>query len=145
MNWKNENLIELRTKPSQSLIFSRLNSINLRIYNDNPFPILFKLKTTQPNIISSQPARGFLSSRSYIDCHLTPIEIKYGIILIIQYAQILNEYDDYSVQWKNLKSNQIFSKKIFCHFQEKQTNIFKPILLTFASLTLLTTWFYLRK
>jgi len=145
MNFKNEKLIELRTKPSKTLIFSRLNPLNLRLYNDNPFPVLFKLKTTQPNIVASQPARGFIPSQSSIDCHLIPIEMKHGITLVIQYAQILNEYDEYSLQWKTLKSEQIVLTKLSCHFQDKQTNFLKPILLTFVSLTLLTSWLYLRR
>jgi len=145
-----EKLIELRTKPSKSLIFSpSFDSINLKLYNDNSFPIIFKLKTTQPSILASQPARGFIQAHSFIECHLTPIEIKYDILLVIQYAQIFNEYDDYLTQWKNLKSENIFLKKCECIFQEKnpfyhKQTLFKPILFTFATITLLTTWIYFR-
>jgi len=145
MDWKNEKLIELRTKPSKSLIFSQsFQSINFKLYNDNPFPIIFKLKTTQPNILASQPARGFIQEYSSIECHITPIEIKYNIFLVIQYAQILNEYDDYLIQWKNLKSENIFIKKFQCIFKEKKQNLFKPILFTFVTITFLTTWIYFR-
>lgn len=145
MNCKNEKLIELRTKPSKILIFSRsFDSINLKLYNDNSFPIIFKLKTTQPDIFASQPARGFIQSNSFIECNLTPIDIKYNILLVIQYAQILNEYDDYLTQWKYLKSENIFIKKFQCNFQDKKQILFKPILFTFATITLLTTWIYFR-
>jgi hypothetical protein len=142
----NQNLIELRTKPSQSLIFSSsLNSINLILYNDNSFPIMFKLKTTQPNILASQPARGFIQANSFIECHLTLIELKYRFILVIQYAQILNQSDDYLTQWKNLKSENIFIKQYSCnfHLSNKQTLI-KPILFLFTTITLLTTFIYFR-
>jgi hypothetical protein len=162
MNWKDEKtissydlfnhdkLIELRTKPSKSLIFSSsLNSINFKLYNDNSFPIIFKLKTTQPDILASQPARGFIPANSFIECHLTPIEMKYRILLVIQYAQILNEYDDYLTQWKHLKSENILIKKFQCIFQEKnlickKQTFVKPILLTFATITLLTTFIYFK-
>lgn len=145
MDCKDKNLIELRTKPSKSLIFSpTLNSINLKLYNDNSFPIIFKLKTTQPNILSSQPSRGFIQSHSFIECHLTLIEIKYHLILVIQYAELLNEYDDYLIQWKNLPSEKIFVKKFQCIFQEKKSILIKPVLLTFATITFLTTWIYFR-
>jgi len=147
---QHEKLIQLRTKPSKSLNFSQsFNSIHLKLYNDNSFPILFKLKTTQPDILASQPARGFIQANSFIECHLTPIEIKYHILLVVQYAQILNQYDDYITQWKNLKSENIYIKKFQCSFQDekqiyrKQT-LFKPILFTFATITLLTTFIYFR-
>ncbi|CAF4758184.1 unnamed protein product [Rotaria sp. Silwood1] len=146
-----EKLIELRTKPSKFLNFSQTsNLINLKLYNDNSFPIIFKLKTTQPDIIASQPARGFIQANSYIECHLTSIEINYRILLVIQYAQILNQYDDYITQWKNLKSEKIHIKKFQCIFEnnkqiyEKKSLLLKPILFTFATITLLTTFIYLR-
>ncbi|CAF4398483.1 unnamed protein product [Rotaria sp. Silwood2] len=145
-----DKLIELRTKPSRYLNFSQsYNTINLKLYNDNCFPIIFKLKTTQPDIIASQPARGFIQANSFIECHLTSIELNYQILLVIQYAQILNEYDDYITQWKNLKSDKIHIKKFQCIFEnEKQIygkkKLFKPILITFATITLLTTFIYLR-
>lgn len=151
MHWKDENanFVQLRTKPSKTLIFSSFNPLKLRIHNENPFPILFKLKTTQPNILASQPARGFISGNSSIDCYLTPIELKSRVVLVIQYAQILNEYEDYFHQWKNLKSEQILLKKFSCSFQEKTSlekrfHFFQPILLTFATVTLFTTWIYFR-
>ena len=145
-----ENLIELRTKPSESLIFSKsFNSINLKLYNDNSFPIIFKLKTTQPDIIASQPARGFIQPNSFIECHLTSIEIEYRILLVIQYAQIINFYDDFIIQWKNLKSEKIHLKKFQCTFHDKneiyrKQTLIKPILFTFATITLLTTFIYLK-
>jgi hypothetical protein len=166
MNWKDDKMIsiydifdqehhnfplKLRTKPSKSLIFSSsLNSINLKLYNDNSFPIIFKLKTTQPDILASQPARGFIEANSFIECHLTPIEMNYQIVLVIQYARILNESDDYLTQWKMLKSENIFIKKYPCIFHEKsqlsnKQTLIKPILFTFATLTLLTTLIYFRK
>ncbi|CAF0923680.1 unnamed protein product [Rotaria sordida] len=145
-----EKLIELRTKPSKCLKFSEsFNKINLKFYNDNSFPIIFKLKTTQPDIIASQPARGFIQANSFIECDLTSIKINYKILLVVQYAQILNQYDDYITQWKNLKSNQIYIKKFQCIFENKKQiytkkTLFKPILFTFATITLLTTFIYLR-
>lgn len=145
MNCKEKNLIELRTKPSESLLFSTsYKSINLILYNDNSFPIIFKLKTTQPNILSSQPARGYIQSHSFIECHITAVEIKYHLILVIQYAEFLNEFDDYLIQWKNLKSEKIFVKKLHCIFQEKKSILIKPIIFTFATITFLTTWIYFR-
>jgi hypothetical protein len=147
---ENKHFIELRTKPSKSLIFSpSLNCISLKLFNDNSYPILFKLKTTEPEIISSQPARGFIQSNSFVECHLTPINIKYRIILVVQYSQILNEYDDYLTQWKNLKSENIHIKKCQCIFEDnkqinKEQSLFKPILFTFATITLLTTFIYLK-
>ena len=146
----NQKLIELRTKPSKSLVFSSsLNSMNLKLFNDNSFPIIFKLKTTQPDILASQPARGFIPRNSFLECHLTPIENKHRIFLVIQYAQIVNEYDDYLTQWKNLRSENIFIKKYQCLFtlkteQCQRTTFVKPILFTFATMTLLTTLIYWR-
>ena len=154
MNWKDEsisdlysskNLIELRTKPSKTLIFSPSSpSISFKLYNDNPFPIIFKLKTTQPDIITSQPSRGFIQENSFIECHLTPIKLKYRIFLIVQYAQIINSSDNYLTQWKNLKSNDIYIKNYSCIFEDKKEKLFKPILFTFATITLLTSFIYLR-
>ncbi|CAF1154768.1 unnamed protein product [Adineta steineri] len=155
INYKKSNIncekfIELRSKPSKSLSFSpSFNSIHLKLYNNNTFPIIFKLKTTQPDIIASQPARGFIQANSFIECHLTPIEIKYDILLVVQYAQILSQYDDYIIQWKNLKSDEIHIKKFQCTFEDKKQifkkqTLLKPILFTFATITLLTTFVYLR-
>ncbi|CAF1646202.1 unnamed protein product [Adineta ricciae] len=146
----NENLIELRSKPSKILHFSsKLNSVCLKLYNDNSYPLLFKLKTTQPDIIASQPARGFIPPNSSVQCFLTPIELTSEILLVVQYAQILNQYDDYSTQWKNLKSNHIHIKKFQCSFSKENTlakrqTLFKPILFTIATITLLTSFIYFR-
>jgi hypothetical protein len=147
---KHQNLTELRTKPSKTLIFSpSFNSIRLKLYNDNSFPIIFKLKTTQPDIIASQPARGFIQANSFIECNLTPIEFKYRILLVVQYAQILNSSDDYLTQWKYLKSDYISTKKFQCIFEDKKLickkqRLFKPILFTFATITLLSSFIYFR-
>lgn len=143
-------LIELRSKPSTSLNFSPLlSSINLKLYNDNSFPIIFKLKTTHPDMIASQPARGWIQANSFIECHLTSIAMNYQMLLFVQYAQISNEYDDYITQWKKLKSDRINIKKLQCNFQNQQRisnkeTLLKPVLFIFATVTLLTTLIYLR-
>ncbi|CAF3172032.1 unnamed protein product [Rotaria socialis] len=151
---QHEELIELRTKPSQSLKFSQSsNSINLKLYNDNSFPIIFKLKTTEPDIIASQPARGFIQANSFIECRLTSIETDYRILFVVQYTRILNQYDDYITQWKNLKSENIYIKNFHCNFQfnfqhetqiDSKQKFLKPILFTFATITLLTAFIYFR-
>ena len=139
--------IELRTKPSSLLLFSSLNPIELQIFNDNSFPIIFKLKTTEPDILISQPARGFIPSQSSLQCLLTPLQNKSPISLVIQYAQIVHPSTDYFNQWKRLKSEKIFLKKFQCFFDRSSSGkgtLIKPMLMTFATITLLTTLIYWR-
>lgn len=141
-------LIELRTKPSSLLVFSSLNPIALEMFNDNSFPIIFKLKTTEPDILIAQPARGFIPSHSSIHCLLTPLQSKSpSISLVIQYAEIVHPSTDYFHQWKRLKSEKILLKKFQCFFDQSSSGkgtLIKPMLMTFATITLLTTLIYWR-
>ena len=138
---------QLRTKPSETLLFSsRTDPISLKLYNENSFPILFKLKTTQPSSLLSQPARGFIPAHSFLQCHLTAIDTNIQLILVIQYAQIVNEYDDYQTQWNQLTSQQIFLKKCPCLFSNSSSfSLLKPMLFTLVTMTLLTSWIIFRK
>ena len=153
MNFKDEQRkhpppITLRTKPSQILVFSFVNPLDLYIFNENSFSIIFKLKTTEPDILISQPARGFIPSQSFVQCSLTPLQKRSPISLVIQYAQIGHSSNDYFTQWKCLKSENIFLKKYQCLFDQsssrKATTLIKPMILTFATMTLLTTLIYWR-
>lgn len=143
---------QLRTEPSEILLFASTSEpLSLKLYNENSFPILFKLKTTEPEILLAQPARGFIPSHSFLHCYLSPLNRSEEFSLVIQYAQILNDDEDYQTQWNRLKSEQIFMKKCLCHFSkdslttESPLSFFKPMLITLATMTLLTTWMIFKR
>lgn len=145
--------LPLRSEPSQTLIFSpSIESISLTLVNENSFPLLFKLKTSRPEVLVSQPARGFIPGQSIVQCQLTPIERRSGLLLVVQYAPIVNEFDDYLTQWQHLKGERIHRKKFSCFYppacstsERENSSLIKPILFTVATLTLFTTWIYLKK
>ena len=148
--------IELRTKPSKSLIFpASFHSISLKLFNDNDHRIIFKLKTTQPEVLASQPARGFIAAHSFVECHLTPIEIPCRMSLVVQYSPSVNSDENYVNQWTRLKQENIRLKKFHCIFEDQPANsslqraepqsLIRPLLCTLATVTLLTTFIYLRK
>ena len=140
--------LPLRSVPSQTLLFPpSLESISLRLVNDNCFPLLFKLKTTLPEVLVSQPARGFIPSQSVVHCQLTPLERRPGLLLVVQSAGLVNEVDGFLTQWQRLKAERIHRKRFSCLFPplEANSSLLKPILFTVATLTLLSTFIYLKK
>jgi hypothetical protein len=143
---------ELRATPSHSLNFSAsCRSLSLTLFNESPCPMLFKLKTTRPDVLVSQPARGLIAAHSFVECRLTPVQRRHPIVLVVQYATSVNVDDDLPTQWRQMPAASLAHKKFACSFDERPTAIVgrhtlnRPMLLTLAGMTLVTAWLLRRK
>ncbi|CAF1069578.1 unnamed protein product [Didymodactylos carnosus] len=112
----------LRTIPYKHVIFINLASTKLQLFNDSDKKMIFKLKTTVSEVIASQPCRGIIEPHSYVQCQLTPIEIKHRVLLVIQYANYSSSILDlksqnYNQIWNILPHQTIHIKKLQCIFE----------------------------